>query len=386
MQELLRSGKCFCVLDGLDEVRPQLRSKVTSDINSLYHKYFTQNNRLIVTCRKEAYRRILLDIPVVIEVRPLSDQQIQRFAEKWPLGYPKSKSPETFWRDLTATPRILELARSPLLLVGGLVQYTESNIGIPEERFEYLGRVARWLVSDWATAQGHPPDPYRQVYDRLLSKLAYYLHKAQKSDIKHSEAVSLFEEWLPVFGRADTSPTDIIDSIATRTGILVGDDKNFLVFAQFGLQEYFASLEVIQEIGTEHLGDLKPIEWWREVILLSVAQQREPTPILESLFNNNPLIAASAVAECPTPSTLMQEKAIDACMSSVDSGDKAASSSIILLLRKVEGNIELEFCKKLEDRLGTGEPIDSVVGIALATAGTSSATNALAKHPEVWDK
>lgn len=386
LRGLLHSSSAFCVLDGLDEVRPQLRETVIAHVNTFYHKYFLHGNRLITTCRKEAYRRIPLDIPVIREVRPLTDQQIQRFASKWPLGFPAPKTPDTFWRDLTATARILELARSPLLLVGGLMQYTESNLGIPEERFEYLERVARWLTVEWGAAQGHPPDQYRQVYDRLLARFAYHLHKEQRSDLERPEAERLFREWLPTFGRNDVAPEEVIEAIATRTGVLVSDDRNFLVFAQFGLQEYFASLEVVSQVGPDGLAALEPKEWWREVILLAVAQQREPTPILTALFAQAPLMAAAAVAECPTPSTDIQSSAIGACLGGIDAGDKEAGAAAVLLLRKVQGDLEARLCSLLEERLSQGGSTASVVGIALATAGTACATGILARHPEIWDQ
>lgn len=386
LQDLFLSDRAFCVLDGLDEVRPKNRAGVEADINAFYHKYFIHKNILIVTCRKEAYRDIPLDISHIQEVRPLSDQQIQRFAEKWPLGYPAGKSPQTFGRDLAATPRVMELARSPLLLVGGLMQYTESNLGIPEERFEYLARVAKWLVSDWAMAQGFPPDPYRQVYDRLLCRLAYHMHSDQISEIPRQTAEHLIAEWLPTFGHNPNTANEVIQSITTRTGILVSDDPNTVIFAQFGLQEHFASLEVIDQIGPEKLAMLEPKEWWREVILLAVAQQREPTPILEQLFLTAPLMAAAAVAECPTPSTTMHHQAIEACIASIDKADKAASSAIVPLLRKVTGQIEVNLCSQLESRLNASQETASVVGITLATAGTQLATNTLARHPEIWDR
>jgi hypothetical protein len=120
-QTRLAARNCHCVLDGLDEVRPHFKTKVCDDINKFYSRHFSKDTRkkLIVTCRKEAYRDVPLDIPEIWEVRPLTDNQIQRFADKWPPGYPTGKNKDTFWRDLAGTPRILELARSPLLLVGG---------------------------------------------------------------------------------------------------------------------------------------------------------------------------------------------------------------------------------------------------------------------------
>ena len=179
----MRQPRSLCVLDGLDEVRPNLIQEVYERINSFYQEFFAkQPGSIIVTCRKEAYRNMPLDIPVIYEVRPLTDEQITRFAEKWPLMYPSGKNAERFLSDLFSMPRIHELARSPLLLVGGLMQYTESNLGIPEERVQYLARVAQWLVSDWATAQGHPPDKYRTLYPRILSRLALHMHIQETSE------------------------------------------------------------------------------------------------------------------------------------------------------------------------------------------------------------
>jgi hypothetical protein len=384
----LASRNCQCVLDGLDEVRPNLRAKVCEHINRFYSRHFSQDPSkvLIVTCRKEAYRDVPLDIPQIWEVRPLTNNQIQGFAAKWPLGYPTGKNKDTFWSDLEETPRILELARSPLLLVGGLMQYTESNLGIPDERFEYLGRVAKWLVSDWATAQGHPPDPLRSVYGRLLSRMAFHLHSNSTSECPLLQAIGLAQSWLPNLGLEASRAEEVIHSIAIRTGILVSEGDNTFVFAQFGLQEYFASLELLERISADKVAELEPKSWWREVILLAVAQMRNPGPLLNALFASSPLLAATAVAECPTPSTEMQERAVAACVEGVDRKEPVAAGAIVPLLRKISVPLEQRLCAALEQRLYEQEEIASLVGRCLATAGTTAATNVLGRHPEIWDK
>lgn len=379
----LSKGNFLCILDGLDEVRPQLRDKICKDINHFYSSYFISKNKLIVTCRKEAYRDIPLDISSIWEVRPLSDGQIRRFVKKWPLGFPDGKSDDTFWRDLASTPRILELARSPLLLVGGLMQYTESNLGIPDERFEYLARISSWLIVEWAAAQGHPPDPYRPLYDRILPRMAFSMHDKGKSEFPISEAREQLSEWLPIFGYESTDAEIILKNIATKTGIIV-NEGGFVVFSQFGFQEYFVSLEILQHIEVHNLYKLQPKSWWREVILFTAAQQREPTPLLEALFETDPLLAAAAVAECPTPPVMIQEKAISACVSGVDSKDKKVAGALIPLLRKVRGKIEVQLCSALEYRMEREPEIASAVGLSLAIAGTTMATKTLAKHPDVW--
>jgi hypothetical protein len=266
------------------------------------------------------------------------------------------------------------------------MQYTESNLGIPEARFEYLGLVARWLVAEWATAQGHPVDPYRPVYDRILARLAFLMHSQGCSEMERTTAERYIGEWLPLFGFGSESPSDILECIAGRTGILVRETRATIVFAQFGLQEYFASLEIIGAVGVAGLARLEPRDWWREVILLAVAQQREPTEILTELFGTARLMAAAAVAECPTPSVVMQRRAMKACLDALDNDEPAVGGALVPLLRRVRDDLERELCAALEERLSGAEARASVVGIALATAGTEVATGTLAKHPEVWDR
>lgn len=381
----LQSNAVLCVLDGLDEVKQELRPRVVADINAFFAKHCNRSGpSLVVTCRKEAYRDTPLDIPTILEVCPLSDQQIRVFAERWPPGYPQEKSAASFWRDLSATPKVHELARSPLLLVGGLMQYTESNEGIPEERYQYLQRVARWLIADWSTAQGHPPDALRPLYDRLLPLLAYEMHSRNVSEITSTDAAQLFERWLPQFGHAPSDAQDVIDSIRSRTGILVIDDQHNIVFAQFGLQEFFASQQLPQQKTPATVGTLQPLTWWREAILLAVAQQRDPSPWLDALFSVEPFLATSAVAECPTPSSTQQARAVQACLQGIDKNNQSVTAALVPLLRKVKGDLEEQLCKELARRLHDRKKKARIVGIALATAGTEAATSTLARHPQIW--
>lgn len=390
--QIVRSGligtRAYCILDGLDEVRPKNRDEVCRHINEFYARYFARNSyaQLIVTCRKEAYRDLPLDISDIWEVRPLTDEQIRRLASSWPLGYPTNKTSETFWRDLASTPKVLELARSPLLLVGGLMQYTESNLGIPEERFEYLARIARWLTIDWSNAQGLPPDPFRPVYERVLPIIAFHLHSSQRSDCTTDETIVLLKRSLPRYGFRAEDAEHVLEGIITKTGILVRDTPGTVVFAQFSLQEYFASQALLNALPYSEATNLTPIKWWREVILLSAAQELDPSRILEALLSSNPILGAAAVAECPTPSLELQEVAIDACLTGLDSLDLNSRPAAISLLRKVRNEQESRFCQELEARLSGTDGVASFVGLVLATAGTAAATGVLAKHPGVWDK
>lgn len=370
----LISPQSLCILDGLDEVRPHLRKTICDQINEFYSNFFSNFGSLIVTCRKEAYRDIPLNIKTILEVRPLSDEQIKRFASKWPLEYPLGKTKETFFKELTTSPRIMELTRSPLLLVGGLMHYTEANLGIPEERFEYLQTMARWLVVDWAMAQGHPSEQYKNVYDRILTCLAYHMHNSNISEIPFNAACIFISTVLPTYGYRSEEAENILNSITIKTGILIKDGSS-LFFAQFGLQEYYTSKELSNQPDVKKISKLQPSTWWREVILLFTAQLKDPTELLSNLFTTDELLAVAAVAECPTPSLDMQNKAMAVCLENIDKKNNAIRGSLIPFLRKIRDSIETRFYNELEKRLIGDEETSSIVGISLATAGTPIANS-----------
>lgn len=375
----------LCVLDGLDEVRPHLRTRICDAINAFYSQYMQKHGSFIVTCRKEAYRDIPLSIPRIMEVVPLSDDQIERFAEKWPIEYPKGKDSRTFMQELNEYPNIKLLASSPLLLVGGLMHYSESNLGIPEERFLYLQTMARWLVVDWATAQGHISDPYRQLYDRILTSMSYYMHKNEVSEMTIDNAETFIATLLPDFGYKPGEASEILKSISERTGILVKDGGN-IFFAQFGLQEFYVSKELLSMPTHIDISKLK-LPWWREVILLYAAQQKNPSEILYRLFNKEPLLAITSVAECPTPSIEMLNKAMNVCIEYVDKKDESVLDVLVTFMRKVKDDVEYSFYTEIEKRLQPNQDkeIKYIVANALMRVGTIKANEILEKHSEIWN-
>ncbi len=385
VEKNLKAFGAMCVLDGLDEVRPHLARAVCDRINSFYHDVAAGSpRRLIVTCRKEAYRDLPLDIGDIREVRPLTDEQIDRFARKWPLAFPAGKSVETFMADLESSPQIFELTRSPLLLVGGLMQYTESNLGIPQERVQYLARIAQWLVADWAIAQGHHADPYRPLYPRILSRLAFQMHIDETAEYPVETAIKLIETWVPHYGVDSREAREVFRGLLARTGMLVRDLPHLIVFSQFGMQEYYASTNLLSSDRGADLANIANKVWWREAILLGIAQQNEPTHYIEILFPLNGLLAAESVAESPTPSLTLQQRALEFCVRGIDEGAPAAVRATISLLRRVKGVQEQALVRDLEERLGR-EGTAKDAGTVLAMAGTASATACLARHPGIWE-
>ncbi len=384
----LSTHTTLVVLDGLDEVRSSDWDDVCRQINDFAKTYALVDGgiTLIVTCRKEAFRTIPIGIPDVREVRPLTDQQIERFAEKWPPGFPRGKSAETFLRDLRGSERVLEVARSPLMLVGALMQYTESNLGIPDERKDYLERIARWLLEDWGKAQGHPADEWRKAYERVLEALALEMHSRRTAEISRDEGARVIRETLPKVGYDGGKTDQFIERLATKTGILVRDIPGVLVFAQFSLQEYFASRAVASALGPKELAEL-PMDWWREAVLLAVSQQANPDDYFEALFKSDALLGIASVAEYPTPPLIFQGRAIDSALDAIDRGVTAVSDATVTLTRKVEGRHERNLVEGLEARLQhDDDDVASEAGRVLALSGRPSANEALGRNPGGWKR
>ena len=210
VREFLREATPLCVLDGLDEVRPQILTDAYEAITRFYKTFFVSASpgRLIVTCRKEAYRSVPLPISDIWEVRPLDDDQIQSFAKNWPLGYPEGRNAIEFWNDLSASEKILEVSRSPLLLVGTLLLYSESGLGIPGHRLKYLDKIKRTLIEEWATKQGQPPDPLRDAYTPVLSTIALEMHNRNITELERRDCLALLPSILPQYDIEATRSED----------------------------------------------------------------------------------------------------------------------------------------------------------------------------------
>jgi hypothetical protein len=271
------------------------------------------------------------------------------------------------------------------LLVGSLLLYTESNLGIPGERVKFLEKIKNTLVEDWGTAQGHPPDPRRIAYTPVLANIALRMHEKQTAELGKPECIAYIKELLPDYGFEPADADQFLESLLTKTGILVRDVPGEIIFVQFTLQEYFASLNLTVKYTPEAIAKLHPESWWREAILFAISRAQNPTPFVTALFDTSPMMGAMAVAESPTPSLDLQDKAVAMVIKQLDAQDDTSTLPIVTLLRKVSGKVERELCEGIGHRLESpNEHVSAIAGRALATAGTTAATATLSEYPVAW--
>jgi len=124
VSQCLKQGALMLLLDGLDEVNSSERRRVVQQIKDLLDEH--EKCRAVITCRTAVYRGEFADTAdQTLEIVEFSDQQIRRFLRSWEPDMPEDKSIEQLMQTLHDRPRIMALARNPLLLT--IIAYLEGR-------------------------------------------------------------------------------------------------------------------------------------------------------------------------------------------------------------------------------------------------------------------
>ncbi|MEL6161920.1 MAG: NACHT domain-containing protein, partial [Cyanobacteria bacterium J06627_32] len=182
VQQALK-GPLMLLLDGLDEVSGSARPGVVRAIKDLLDTY--ENCRVIITCRTAVYRDEFASIAEqTLKVSEFSDQQIRRFLRSWEPEMPPEKSIEQLLQTLRDRPRIIELARNPLMLTIIAHLYSNPSFVLPSSRAEFYQISTRILLEQWDQFRGsfnkHKPLNKRRVLQHLSLFSQAKTHRSQQ--------------------------------------------------------------------------------------------------------------------------------------------------------------------------------------------------------------
>ena len=111
----LKNGTLILLFDGLDEVNSSERPEVVRRIKDLIDQ--CSKCRVLITCRTQVYKNEFSEfVDGTLEVVEFTDQEIQNFLQPWQSSMRADKSVEQLLRNLHDRPRIMALARNPLML------------------------------------------------------------------------------------------------------------------------------------------------------------------------------------------------------------------------------------------------------------------------------
>jgi formylglycine-generating enzyme required for sulfatase activity len=381
-------GGLLWILDGLDEViDPDARKKVSGWVRKALEG--RPQDYFLVTCRFQGYFREGVSLgPKFVEfhVRPLDDQQIERFVRDWfSAAYGKllGSGPRATLRaqedgdallEILARPayqagHIRELCTNPLLLTILCIVFHEER-KLPTGRAELYAHCVRVLLEYWRrdlyTAESGTS---LQAYDAaaaqaVLGRLAWWMH--QEQDRTAAPLADLAAE--AALGLADVSPNSglggdgggFLQRMRDEAGILAMAGEGRCGFLHLSFQEYLAAEHAAREGFARMLAPKAMDSWWREVALLSLRCSR---PHCEAFFRemlkagiaeNHPDLAQRCVEESlyftSRPFVQSLRRARPADVPARRAHDTRVAAILRLLRERAEQVPELEgVCRRLAE-------------------------------------
>jgi hypothetical protein len=302
----LKNGSLMLLLDGLDELngndRPQMVKRIKEFLDTDGEKC-----RVIITCRTQVYNQEFnQETDQVLEIVEFSDQQIRRFLGAWKLEIPADKSIEQLIQTLRERPRIMALARNPLLLTIIAYLYTDTSFILPHSRSEFYQQATDILLEKWdQSKQQSQPNQFRGRDKRqVLQVLALYNQDStnQQSQDRRSMdylvALEQVKSILPSLNLAVENAEAILNEIVERSGLLLAiDGGQRYQFSHLTLQEFFAAAALYQKEEELVIHFEKDKDAWREVVKLWCGLADQSTELIRAIYAIEPITAFECLAD-----------------------------------------------------------------------------------------
>jgi lipopolysaccharide/colanic/teichoic acid biosynthesis glycosyltransferase len=338
----LRHGNLAILLDGLDEMKDEeSRRSLSTWIEQQINGH--PNNLFVITSRPFGYRENPVNGATVVEVQPLTDEQVTAFVESWyqaisirSYGADNESSrlsAKTGAADLLvrldANPAIADLSANPLLLtmVANVHRYRGA---LPGSRAELYGEICDVLLGKRHTSRGVPVDMPGRQKQVVLRQLAYKMMLSNATDIVEDKAAKAIGPILTTV--SDTlSPSEFLRSVEQASGLLIEKERGVYTFAHLTFQEYLAAEYIRDNNKVSDLLRNISTPWWRETIKLFSAIS-DVTAIVHACLahKDNPDLVALA-AQCAEEGREIAQaarRAVDECLNPPDARVNPASRHV----------------------------------------------------------
>ena len=326
----LKHGKLMLMLDGLDEVNSVLRHTVVQQIKDLADVY--RNCRVLITCRSAVYKGELDEsVDTTLEVVEFNDQQIRSFLQSWEPDLPEDKSIEQLMNALHQLPRIMTLARNPLLLTIISFLYTDDPAYIlPNSRAEFYQQSTDLLLRQWHQERNKfDSRSKRQVLQHLA-----LLNQDRASVVQHDRLIMDYQmvlkeikEILPNLNlRHNQEPEALLEEIVERSGLLLSiDGGERYQFAHLTLQEFFAAVKLLDNPDGIAIRFEQDKDVWQETIKLWCSLSQDSTELIRKVYAIDQIAAFECLADAQNVDGELVENILAAFESSLISSDETDS-------------------------------------------------------------
>lgn len=310
----LRQGKFILLFDGLDEVEDEDRRRWVSGIQDLAHEY--PRCRFIITCRRASYGGEFDAIGARrFEIVEFDDQQIRQFLTmrlaRTPLpSGARASAPvmtvEQLMRLLSDRPRLMALARNPLMLTLIAELYFSGRLLPTRSMAEFYKQAVEVLLKGWT----NEPSQFN-VHDKraVLQEIAFHISGAHTSPDQHLDRRSIrSEEAFEVAARVLESrrlsgnlARRILEEIAERSGLLVTfEGGEAYQFGHLSVQEFFTAERLLLNdpdvLLRRYINDPSA---WRVVVGLWCGMASNAGELIRKLHHYDPVFALACLADAP---------------------------------------------------------------------------------------
>jgi len=271
---LLKKKRLHLLIDGLDEVRADLRTLILNEIDLV-----RKNNpglKIVVTCRTAAYDYWLPGFSV-FELAPFSEKESIDFARRW---YDGSDRGEELVRQISRNPRILSMCSNPLLATIICVAF-DSGVNVSNNRAEIYKEAIETLIKKWdASRDVFRDNPYEEISTKrrfdLLANLALRTFVEGFVAFREPMAAEIVDTFLfsaPELAHLPSASRgeEVLQAIEAQHGLIEKKGKGYWAFAHLTFQEFFVAAFACSR---DHEFRARLIERsiddadWREVILI----------------------------------------------------------------------------------------------------------------------
>lgn len=316
VRKSLKQGRLMLLLDGLDEINSSSRTQVVYQIRELLDIY--RQCRAIITCRVAVYNGEFSELAdQTLSVVEFSDHQIHRFLDAWKEQMPSDKSVAHLMQTLQDRPRIIALARNPLLLTIIAYLYTDTVFILPHSRAEFYQTSTNILLEQWRREfNQYSAISKRRVLQHLalFSQERSIFYKQDRRSLNYLDVHSRVQQTLSSLNldqTEDAAVSLILTEIVERSGLLLKIDggENYQ-FAHLTLQEYFAAAALVDDSSGLIERWQKDPYVWRETAKLWCGLASNSTQLIQAIANKDKLAAFECLADAQQVDRIFSEQLI----------------------------------------------------------------------------
>lgn len=287
VRQKLNAGAALLLVDGIDEIPPDVRCQLHEDLDELTRVY--PKTPLIATGRPLAVRdpfwAQLFKHRLVVE--PMMHHDISTFIERWheaPAARTSQPASDAaaLSHQVLSTPALFQLAQTPLLCAAICYLHQLEGEALPRRAFQLYDAICRQLVHQ-LDVDRLKKNGYEQLVPALagldaneklslLARLALAMMRDEQAILPVESGCRVVKEGLAALGKSNP-PDKVLAALQERSGVLRGASAAMVEFSHNALKTYLAAKRLAEEsIGVREVIRLADATTDPELIVLFAAQ------------------------------------------------------------------------------------------------------------------